>query len=453
MSAGACDARQVAHRAVCDALTGRRYASETLGAAAADRRGMALATEIALGALRHCATIERVLSAVARYEPRRVSAALRAVLLCGGFQAVWLDQVPCFAIVDESVELAKRVAGRGAARLVNAVLRRLVGSIARRRTEWVRLNPAHVRVSWSGACEFDRPVLPAEPQANLAAAAGERPARYAALVAAFGSDEAERVAWASQAVPPVVVHRNPLRLSAADFAARVAAELGREAEVAGDAAFVKSAPVVLESELFRGGLVHIQDPTAHAAAKRVDARAGEAILDLCAAPGGKSVVMAQMMLDRGRLAAVDESEERLERVRRNVERMGLTCVAARRVDQLDADEVFDAAMVDAPCSNTGVIARRPEARLRLSAARVAGLARLQSALLHRAAAQVRPGGRLLYSTCSLERAENEEVVRAFLAGRSEWREAEDGVRLTTPSWGPRLSDWRDGGFTALLVRV
>ncbi len=447
------DARQFAQRAVCDALTGRHFAGESLAAAApAERRAMAPATEIALGALRHVVTIEHVLAAVARYDARRVTPPLRSVLLTGAYQAIWQGDVPLFAIVDESVKLAKRVAGRPAAGMANAVLRRLAGAIRARRTDWVRLDPAQVRVSWDQACAFHLAVLPADEESYVAAAAGESPPRYAALAAVFGAPQAERIAWASQAVPVVVLHRNPLRVSAADFRARAAAELGPGAEVGDDAAYLRSASIALESSLFREGAAHVQDPTAHAAVARLGAIPGETILDLCAAPGGKSIVLAQRMLDRGRIVAADARDARLARVRENAARMGLRCIEAVPLAAIARDVRFDAAVVDAPCSNTGVIARRPEARLSLSARKTASLCRLQRDLLEEAAGRVRPGGRLLYSTCSLEPAENADVVRAFLSDHADWAAAAPDA-LAMPDWGARLADWRDGGYTALLRRA
>ena len=199
----------------------------------------------------------------------------------------------------------------------------------------------------------------------------------------------------------------------------------------------------------------MQDVTARAAALLVDARPGESVLDFCAAPGGKSIVLAQQMGDRGEVLACDASPERILRVRENTRRLRLTSIRTHLIRTSDASEsdltrMFDAALVDVPCANTGVIARRPEARLGLTTEKLASLVELQRALLRRAAASVRPGGRLVYSTCSIEPQENGQIVEAFVAETPAWELVTS--QTTLPTWGPRLSDWRDGGFAALLVR-
>jgi 16S rRNA (cytosine967-C5)-methyltransferase len=161
------------------------------------------------------------------------------------------------------------------------------------------------------------------------------------------------------------------------------------------------------------------------------------------------------MQDRGEIVACDIVAERLARVGENAARLGLTCVRPERIagdaDLYGALGEFDAVLIDAPCSNTGVIARRPEARFGLTPARLASLVMLQRDLLRRAAACVRAGGRLVYSTCSIEPQENEEVVQAFLRENRGWRFVDSQTAL--PRWGAKLTEWRDGGFVARLERA
>jgi 16S rRNA (cytosine967-C5)-methyltransferase len=451
--------RAAAILAVADVLAGRGFVHDAL--AVRRRTGRlagreaALATELGFGTVRHLVTIEHVLGALASFDRSRTPAPLRAILYTAVYQIIWMDRIPLFAVVDQAVALARRLVRGGAPGMVNAVLRRVTAALEERRVTWRRLAPTQVRISWDQACQFRAAVLPeSNDAAHLAAATGERPERYAALVARYGAERAEAVTWASQATPVMVLHRNPLRIGHEEFELALRNAFGPGVEFAAEAAFLPASAAVIETQAFRDGLAYVQDCTAHAAARAVGARPGERILDLCAAPGGKSLALALDMEDRGEVLACDAAPERLALVRENVERLKLTCLHLCPLVEgqpgLDR-ESFDAALVDVPCSNTGVIARRPEARLGLTAVKLQSLIHLQRQLLRQAAEYVRPGGRLVYSTCSLEPEENEELVADFLRDNPAWRL--DHTHSTLPAWGPCLSGWRDGGYFACLVRV
>jgi 16S rRNA (cytosine967-C5)-methyltransferase len=452
--------RTAAYLAVFGVLQRQGFVSETLGglrdSGRLDAREAGLATEIALGAVRHVLTLETILRAVATYDPARVTVEVRALLTTAAYQLIWMDRVPAFAAVNETVALAHQHAPR-AAGMVNAILRRLGAAVKPGRVPWTPGSPRQVRVSWDQACVLGQDVFPpADPEldAYVAAAAGERPERLASLSARFGPQAAGAVAWASQAVPALVLHRHTLRISAADFARQIGELYGPAAHVVGDSAYLAAGESVLDTPLFRDGLAFVQDTTAQAAAALVRAQRGERVLDLCAAPGGKSVSMALAMGDVGEIVACDVAPPRLIQVSASVDRLGLTsirtCLLDADADDLSVDGAFDAALVDVPCSNTGVIARRPEARLGFTARKLASLATLQARLLRRAAARVKPGGRLVYSTCCLEPQENEQVIDAFVAAQPEWQV--DTAQVSLPAWGPTPADWRDGGFAARLVR-
>lgn len=458
----AVDGRTAAVLAIADALGGRQFASDALRAMRSNERlsgrEAGLATEIAQGTLRHVVTIEHVLAAVARLDQQQTKPRLRAILLAAAYQIIWLDRVPVFAAVDEAVELARKLVHGRTPGMVNAVLRRLAGAIETRRVPWQRLDARQLRVSWGQACRFREPVLPPAVDDNvphLAAAAGESEGRLRELIARYRPSAAEGVAWASQATPGTVLQRNPLRVGAEEFAAVIRASIGDRAEVIGESVWLAHATSFVDSEPFRSGQVYVQDATAHAAARAIAARPGEAVLDLCAAPGGKTACLAGDLRNEGVVVACDVEAQRLQRVAENAQRLGLTCVRTRLIREDGElgriDQHFDAALVDVPCSNTGVIARRPEARLGLTPEKLRSLALVQERLLRAAAEVVRPSGRLVYSTCSLEPQENEEIVAFFLDAHPQWRlHAEETI---LPAWGPRLSDWRDGGYFARLVRA
>jgi 16S rRNA (cytosine967-C5)-methyltransferase len=183
---------------------------------------------------------------------------------------------------------------------------------------------------------------------------------------------------------------------------------------------------------FTEGWFSVQDPSTAVAPALLDPGPGQRVLDACAAPGGKTFVLAERMRGRGTLWAADVSPGRLRRLEENLKRMGLEWVQVRRADaaspllgRMCGGEGFDRILLDVPCSTTGVLRRRPDARWRFSPERLNQLTRIQQAMLNNAATLLRPGGRLVYSTCSLEPEEGTELVRAWLRGRPEFRLLEE----------------------------
>ncbi len=448
-------ARREAIVAVNLALTSPLFVTELIRSSRRegeiDPREAALALEIAQGTLRHVRTLERLLSSVAGVERARVDPLVYTILLTAAYQIIWMERIPPFAAVHEAVGEASRTRdGSRAGGFVNAVLRNLLRAVETRRIEWSGLAPTTVRVSWDRACEFSRPVLPAAGDELLAAATGETVQRLRVLRKRFGTAAAEQIAWASQALPVTIVQRQRLRIDPEAFAQRMRSEFGEQVECTPNTAYLPRSGRLRASPAFRAGLCYVQDVTAAAAVEAVGARPGERILDLCAAPGGKTVGLAIAMEDRGQVVATDSDVQRLRRVTQNVLRLGLESVEIVPPGSPLLGR-FDAALADVPCSNSGVAARRPEARLRFSARELRFLVPLQAKCLELAAHLVRPGGRVVYSTCSIEPEENEEQVREFLAANPGWElELE---KLTLPDWGPRLIEWRDGGYFARLRRL
>jgi 16S rRNA (cytosine967-C5)-methyltransferase len=176
---------------------------------------------------------------------------------------------------------------------------------------------------------------------------------------------------------------------------------------------------------FQRGWFYVQDPSTLLAAQTLAPQPGEAVLDFCAAPGGKTTFIAQQMRDQGRLVAHDTAPDRLKLLQENCARLGIRCVELAERLQRPAPasqcSCFDRVLVDAPCSNTGVMRRRADLRWRLRPEAIARLPATQSALLERAAQWVKTGGVLVYSTCSLEPEENRQVVDAFLAAHPGWQ--------------------------------
>ena len=210
---------------------------------------------------------------------------------------------------------------------------------------------------------------------------------------------------------------------------------------------LKSHPHVSKLASFQQGFFYIQDPSTLLAVRELNPQPGETILDLCAAPGGKLTYIAQLMRNNGRLIAHDTSPERLKMIEENCARLGVTIAQAILPSSLDPrPSTFDRVLLDAPCSNTGVMRRRVDLRWRIRPEEIERLRATQLDLLRQAAAHLKPGGTLVYSTCSLEPEENESVVREFLSGEPALRL--DGQRELVP-----FVDATDGAYVARLTKL
>jgi len=271
-------------------------------------------------------------------------------------------------------------------------------------------------------------------------------------LAQFGEETTAAICAANNAPPPVTLRANRLKVSRDELIEQLCRE-GVEAEAAeGDEAAVRvrASKPLDELEAYARGAFYAQDVTAMRVSRLLDPQSGDRVLDLCAAPGGKTSHCAELMDDKGRVVACDLDEARLERLRTNMARLGITCVEtarcdARHVPALLPTGSFDRVLLDAPCSNTGVLGRRAEARWRVREEDIESLSARQSELLEAAARMPKPGGVLVYSTCSIEPEENERVVRGFLSRHGGYRLEGEAMILPVAGRG-------DGGAMARMVR-
>jgi 16S rRNA (cytosine967-C5)-methyltransferase len=199
---------------------------------------------------------------------------------------------------------------------------------------------------------------------------------------------------------------------------------------------------------FKQGWFTIQDESAMAAARLLNPAPGTRVWDMCAAPGGKTTHLAEIMQNQGTLLASDIEFRRIMNVEQTRDRLGLNMISTRTIapdGRNLPDGPFDAILVDAPCSNSGVLGKRPEARHRVTAENVTELAELQARLLRSGLDRLAPGGRLVYSTCSIEPEENHAVVQSVLADRSDVELREEQEHIP--------GEPADGGYQALLTRT
>jgi 16S rRNA (cytosine967-C5)-methyltransferase len=334
------------------------------------------------------------------------------------------------AVVHDLAETARRRSGEWAVPFVNAVLRRAAGN-RDSLLAWLDTQPLPVRLS--------------HPDILVTRWRTRWP-----------DDQVSRLCDWNNRPPRVVLRVHGARATVPDLVARLRATgLDAEPHRAGPGRFILLGPGAAVHRIpgYAEGHFIVQDPSADLAVSLLGARPGEAILDLCAAPGGKTAAIAEAMQGRGRLAAADSDPARLGRLQNTLERMRLDWVRVVQADathagQLSAafgEEGFDRVLLDAPCTNTGVLRRRVEARWHFSEERLHNAAAKQRKLLDGAAGLVRPGGAVVYSTCSLEPEENHGLVSAWLRTRPDFE-----LQETRGSVPPELE--RDGGYAARLVR-
>jgi 16S rRNA (cytosine967-C5)-methyltransferase len=434
--------RQIALRILGRRKTGGAFVEDLLENVLTDARlssaDRGLCQEIVYGVVRWQSTLDWLIAR--KTGGREQKLPLHNLLRLGLYQIFWLDRIPDHAAVHETVELAKQNGFGPQAGFVNAILRGYL-----READETRKILAELKIS-NPAIGFSHPQwLVKKWQQRFGTEKtlqllewNNMPPKTFTRVNTLKTDAGKLIEkWREENVE-YDFFRSGGRQTAAFLVENESGFLPKAATFENLIFELKSHPTLNSLASFRDGWFYIQDPSTLLAPRELGAQPGETILDLCAAPGGKTTFIAQLMNNEGKIVANDISEERLKLVQENCTRLGVTCVefcrsrgdeapseksaignrqsaiSQRLLTSSPTDQKFDRVLVDAPCSNTGVMRRRVDLRWRISPEEILRLQQTQLDLLKLAATKLKSGGVLVYSTCSLEPEENSEAVKEFL---------------------------------------
>ena len=405
---------------------GRRTAYEALLAVEADRaysnialnnavkklhpEDEAFVRAIVYGVIENRLYLEYRLDQLLKTKFKKLDVKIKVIILMGSYQIEFMESVPSYAAINESVELTKKFK-RGLHGFVNGVLRSYDRNLSK----------------------LELPDRSKQPMEYLSIKYSYNIDIVKMWSEMFGEERAERLLAAGNTVPPLTIRTNTLKISTAELAAAlrtagfevspaaepVASGLTQEAaaQVAALMLEVRGSGL-LDSELFKEGFFSVQDSASVAAVCTLQAAPGDVLLDLCAAPGGKSMCAAALMKNKGRIISCDVHEHKLHLMEQEAKRLGVEIAELRLNDATSSADGFkgiaDKVIADVPCSGLGVVRRRPEIKLHMNKEKIENLAKKQLKILEYAADYVNEKGILFYSTCTISKIENQAVSDMFL---------------------------------------
>lgn len=397
-------ARETALRALISFRREGAWPDLYLKKACADMRSeeAALASTITYGVLQNRAYLDFLLGSFSARPLEKITPQVLDALRLGAYQLVFLTRIPHSAAVNETVELVKKTANAGAAGYANGVLRALQRSLDR------------------------LPEVPRDNDLDYLSIRYSHPKWFAGKMnKRLGFDGCEALLQANNTPVPVTARVNTLKTTREELLQKFAQE-GISAiphRHLPNAIIFDNMKGVLQSKLLQQGLFYIQDVASQLCVESLQPKPGETVFDLCAAPGGKSMLAAQMMEDKGRLLSMDIHPHKSDLIAKNAKTYGITCLQTIPSDASKLRETLveqaDAIICDVPCSGMGVIRKKPDVRYK-DGDQIKELPPLQLSILENAGKYLKPGGRVVYSTCTVLKEENESVVQQFLVAHPDF---------------------------------
>ncbi len=416
--------RYTALKILCDVLENGKYSNLELidGIEKLNDKDKALATNIIYGVLQNKMRIDAIIETYSKIPLKKISADVMNILRMGIYQAVFMDKIPPYAITNESIKLVKKCRKSSAGGFVNAVLRGVLRNDKEVKYPADRLDYLSIYYScplW--ICKMWDKMYPGK---------------------------IEDILISMNEKPPFSVRVNTLKMSVEEF---ISQRGGERSKLQKDVVLLSSGINVRNDELFGQGCYYPQDEASCMVAEFLAPKKGQRVMDLCAAPGGKTTHIAQLMENEGEIFAFDIYEHKLDIIKETAARLGIDIIHTMTGDATLMKEEFigtaDCVLVDAPCSGLGILRRKPEIRYMKKPEDLAELARLQSCILQTAAKYVKKGGTLCYSTCTISDVENEAVTKEFMENNKDFKLASQPVQILPCDNGA------DGFYMAKFIKM
>lgn len=358
----------------------------------------ALVTEIVNGTLKNLIRIDYIASQFIKINKNKLNKNIEDIIRTGIYQILFLDRVPDSAVCNEAAKLARKYSNEGSVKFVNGVLR----NISRSKTN------------------IKYPSKEKQPVEYLSVAYSHPAWIIERWLEDYGFEFTEALLAANNETPHFTVRINRLKTNVENLKKIFEEEAIEcsEGRYNPEALYIKGTSAIEDKKSFHAGLYQIQDESSMLAVHVLDPKPGELIIDVCSAPGGKATHAAELMDNQGKIFARDIHQHKLDLIQQSCDRLGITIIETQLFNAKDVDETMlstaDRVLLDAPCSGLGVLRRKPDLKWKKTADNFQELAVLQLELLAKAAAYVKPQGVLVYSTCTINKSENVEVVQSFL---------------------------------------
>lgn len=367
-----------------------------------DDKDKGLITEIVYGTIKYKYTIDTILNSFLKNGIKKLDTYVLNILRASLYQIRFLDKIPGFAAVNEAVELTKKQHSIGASKLVNGVLRNYL-----RNSNKNFYNEKNVVEVLCFNYSFDKWLVDI-------------------FVKQYGVEKTEYILKGLNERPATTVRVNPLKITY-DEAFDKLSEYGYDIEegyVCPEAIIINKGKSIEDNPLFKEGKVTVQDESAMLVAPSMGAKEGFKIMDLCSAPGGKTTHIAELINDKGEIIAFDIHKSKLSLVEDNARRLGIKSIKYDKMDATifskDLENSSDAVLIDVPCSGLGIIRKKPEIKYSKDLKGIKDIVKIQKSIMNNAAKYVKVGGTLLYSTCTLNKEENENNIEWFIKEHPEY---------------------------------